>query len=552
MKRVLIGSPIRQNPIILNEFLISLTELNKDDLELSYCFVDDNIDKESSYILDRFKREQLGVTILKSSDFELEQSVDYICDENTHHWKESIIDKVIMYKNTIINIAKNQDFDYLFFIDSDIILHPFTLQQLILSNKDIISNIFWTKWSIDSVLEPQVWLQDVYNMYKTVADEKLSKKEILMESEIFRKKLKKPGVYQVGGLGACTLLSKRVVHSGVNFSRLYNVSFWGEDRHFCIRAAALGFDLFVDTHYPAYHLYRFNDLHGVENYKKNGFVFEQPQEINKVKKYYKKVKNKLFTIKDTVKEKIKSNFKSKVIIKKRQTSNRNHLTLSMIVKNEEHRYLKMVLENSLRYIDYAVIIDDGSTDGTVNLCKEVLKDIPHKIIKNNSSSFKNEYLLRKQQWRETVKTNPDWVLFLDADEILESSFEYKVKELMKDVNIDVYQFKLYDMWNEEEYRSDKYWNAHTRYAPFMVRYQPKFKYKFTKKKQHCGRFPKNIGNLNVKNVDVRLKHYGWSRAEDRVNKYKRYMELDSQGKYGDIEQYKSIMDESPRLIPWED
>ena len=30
------------------------------------------------------------------------------------------------------------------------------------------------------------------------------------------------------------------------------------------------------------------------------------------------------------------------------------------------------------------------------------------------------------------------------------------------------------------------------------------------------------------------------------------MELDSQGKYGDIEQYKSIMDESPRLIPWED
>ena len=30
---------------------------------------------------------------------------------------------------------------------------------------------------------------------------------------------------------------------------------FGEDRHFCIRAAALGLSLYVDTHYPAYHIY---------------------------------------------------------------------------------------------------------------------------------------------------------------------------------------------------------------------------------------------------------------------------------------------------------
>lgn len=65
-----------------------------------------------------------------------------------------------------------------------------------------------------------------------------------------------PGVYKVGGLGDCTLISKKVFESNVSYDKIYNVSFWGEDRHFCIRAAVLGFELYVDTHYQAFHIYR--------------------------------------------------------------------------------------------------------------------------------------------------------------------------------------------------------------------------------------------------------------------------------------------------------
>src|SRR5690606_16148011 len=53
----------------------------------------------------------------------------------------------------------------------------------------------------------------------------------------------------------------------VSFSEIKNLSFWGEDRHFCIRAAALGLSLYVDTNYPAYHIYRESDLEGVWKYK---------------------------------------------------------------------------------------------------------------------------------------------------------------------------------------------------------------------------------------------------------------------------------------------
>ncbi len=73
----------------------------------------------------------------------------------------------------------------------------------------------------------------------------------------------------MGGVGACTLITKSALSKGVNFKRIKNVTFWGEDIHFCIRAAVLGIPRFVDTHYPAYHIYRESDLAGVEDFKKN-------------------------------------------------------------------------------------------------------------------------------------------------------------------------------------------------------------------------------------------------------------------------------------------
>ncbi len=131
------------------------------------------------------------------------------------------------------------------------------------------------------------------------------------------------------------------------------------------------------------------------------------------------------------------------------------IRLSMIVRNEEHRYLPRVLASALRYIDDAVIIDDASTDGTVRLCRELLQGIPHKIIENTESKFGNEWELRHQQWTETMRDDPEWVLFLDADEIFEESFSEGVRELTADPDCWLYSFRLYDFWDGEHYRDDK-------------------------------------------------------------------------------------------------
>lgn len=261
MRKILIGSPIRQKPQMLKHFLHSLETLNKDNLDVHYFFIDDNDVIESKRILKKFAKKHKNVELLPGTPIG-----SYKCDEFTHQWNDVLVWKVADYKNKILNYAKENFFDNVFLVDSDLVLHPQTLQQLLSAKKDIISEIFWTKWTPQSPLLPQVWLSDEYNMfpaaYKKMADEKKAEAMAL-----FLNQLKTPGIYEVGGLGACSLISYRAIAKGVNFEKIHNLSFWGEDRHFCIRAAALGFKLYVDTHYPAFHIYREADLEKLEGRK---------------------------------------------------------------------------------------------------------------------------------------------------------------------------------------------------------------------------------------------------------------------------------------------
>jgi GT2 family glycosyltransferase len=262
MVKLLIGGPIHQKPAILKEFLISLKELDLRGLDVSYYFIDDNLNMDSSYILNEFKVEAKNVRIEKSTNKSL-----YICDSINHKWTNSLIKKVTRFKNEIIEKALEEKFDYLFLVDSDIVMHPNTLKRLRLLNKEIISNIFWTKWEPDSEPYPQVWLKDNYTLYNTNQGESISNIEASNRVKEFLSMLKKPGTYEVGGLGACTLISRSALEKGVNFNPVYNLSFMGEDRHFCVRAAVLGIQLYVDTMYPAYHIYRTEDLNNLYKYK---------------------------------------------------------------------------------------------------------------------------------------------------------------------------------------------------------------------------------------------------------------------------------------------
>jgi hypothetical protein len=130
-------------------------------------------------------------------------------------------------------------------------------------------------------------------------------------------------------------------------------------------------------------------------------------------------------------------------------------------------------------------------------------------------------------------------LALDAEEIFEDSIVQFIRQLLDQPAFDYYTFRLYDMWDEEHYREDAYWQAHKYYRIFLTRYQPEFDYTWFELPQHCGRLPNNIFSLKGCQCYIRLKHYGWATPKQREEKYKRYLEFDPEGKYGNIEQYRT-------------
>jgi len=262
MRRVLIGSSVRQDPRILECFLDSLRDLNTSNLNVDYMFIDDNDDAKASQLLQNFRPLRSRVTMVQADD----KREPYVKDQITHRWNEKLVWRVAHNKNLIINHCLSENYDYLLLVDSDQVLHPETLIRLIATSKNIIAEIIWTKFMPDTIEMPNVWFWEQYTIYRRDRGEQVSAEERDRRMLEFLNMLRKPGVYRVGGLAACTLFSQKALKSGVSYKEIYNLPFMGEDRHMCIRAAALGFELFVDTYFPAYHIYRERNLEEVPRY----------------------------------------------------------------------------------------------------------------------------------------------------------------------------------------------------------------------------------------------------------------------------------------------
>lgn len=646
MKQVLIGSTVRQDPRTLKYFLDSLRDLRKDGYQVDYFFVDDNDEPESSQLLRAFRPLASQVNFLPGSH----KTVPYVKDYVTHRWNEHLVWRVAYNKNLIMQACKKGGYDYLLLVDSDLLLHPETLLHLIATDKDIISEIFWTQFQADSMELPNVWLRDDYKLYPAQREEQISPEEARRRIREFLIMLRQPGTYRVGGLGACTLFSRCSLQAGVSYDEIYNLSLVGEDRHLCIRAVALGFELWVDTCFPCYHIYRQRDLFGVypflqsqpkvkyhnfqawvrgplhsvlENCLSFDFRQENPEENyrsifthhgwNTLEKIYatqnwqihKSIqKAELFSIQiedfsdDSshlnleaeirgsrhgvpfqeasslkIDCKYDGNWKIDALryeepypsqrspsykyqvysgLTRRIKASPSKLTLGMLVHNEADRFLPRVLRHAAHYVDEVVILNDASSDNTISVCRNCLRDLPLFIHSNREPGFHNELQLRKQLWVLLQEQDPDWILILDADELFEERAVLAINKLIQQTDVDVYGFRTFDFWDSTHYREDSLWQAHLHYKPYLLRYQPGFIYQWLETPLHCGRFPVNIKELPTGLSDLRLIHLGWSMAKDRQNKYQRYITLDGDGKYGDIRQYQSILDPSPRLVKWEE
>ncbi len=87
------------------------------------------------------------------------------------------------------------------------------------------------------------------------------------------------------------------------------------------------------------------------------------------------------------------------------------VVLNMIVKNEAH-VIRRGLDSVKDLIDYWVIVDTGSTDGTQEIIKEHMKDIPGELHERPWKNFGHN----RTEALELAKEKGDYLLFLDADD----------------------------------------------------------------------------------------------------------------------------------------
>lgn len=233
-----ICTPMRDREWCLQEFLQSVTKQDYPKEKISFLFVENDSKDKTLEILTGWakkwkeKYEKIEITSIKFQTPWIE-----------HQFSDQTLANLTFMRNLFVNNIGNTD--YIFNLDSDVILRdPRTLRHLALSDRDIIAEIFWARWNRhDQQLLPQVWQFGGYEV-----------------SEDFFAMLRVKGTYTVGGLGACNLISNYAIEKGCRFDQVLNLplTMRGEDRHFCVRAKVLGFNLWADTYFPAKHLERFD------------------------------------------------------------------------------------------------------------------------------------------------------------------------------------------------------------------------------------------------------------------------------------------------------
>jgi len=200
---------------------------------------------------------------------------------------------------------------------------------------------------------------------------------------------------------------------------------------------------------------------------------------------------------------------------------------AILARNEADRYLPRVLENVKQFCDQIVVVDDGSTDNTVEVCRNA----GAAVLKTTSDGWwgKNESSPRELLWRFAAdEAGPDgWIYVADADHELIGITPSQFKVLLKAQGVNCWAFPLWDCWDSDTlHRVDGYWQAWRNPRPWLFRSQPNpgFTPVWASRGIHAGHCPSNYPLVaGLVPHGVGLRHLGYVRKADREAKAAKYL-----------------------------
>ncbi len=180
----------------------------------------------------------------------------------------------------------------------------------------------------------------------------------------------------------------------------------------------------------------------------------------------------------------------------------NKISCVIITFNEEENIRRAL--NSVKWCDEIVVVDSGSTDKTIEICEEF-----------NCRIYNKEFNGYGEQKRYAVSlAGSDWILSIDADEVVSDELCDEIKNIFYDKEIKINGFFI------------------PRSLIFLGKH---FKYGRESKEYYLRLFNKNYGNFSSDKVHERVKlngntqklngtlhHYSYTNIEQYFNKFNSY------------------------------
>lgn len=217
------------------------------------------------------------------------------------------------------------------------------------------------------------------------------------------------------------------------------------------------------------------------------------------------------------------------------------LISAILCRNEADRYLQRVIQRCVEFSDEILVLDDGSTDGSVELAKSLGCLVKQRT---QTGAWGNESPARSELWDRAVKLAKDgWILFNDADQLLHGD----ARPLCETWEASAWAFILYDLWDATHYRADGFWQAHTVPRPWLVRpsaFGPGFVPQWSGRAMHVGHIPSNapLACLVAPPDRYWWEHLAYSTPEQRVAKHAKYLSVADQLTPAERAHAESILD----------
>lgn len=185
----------------------------------------------------------------------------------------------------------------------------------------------------------------------------------------------------------------------------------------------------------------------------------------------------------------------------------------MIVKNEEY-FIEQCLQSVQKLVNEIIIVDTGSSDQTINICKNY-----------NASIFSYEWNDHFAEARNygLSKASGNWILWLDADEKLEVQKSKLIQDAIQQTNALMIYMPIVNYYGQSLPIQEE--DAFIYYQPRLFRNHVGIR--FTNRIHETLQLPQSLeSSHDIVSIDTEIYHYGYfKKITDQRNKSRRNLQV---------------------------